>query len=90
MRGPEWSLIGIVDNRYFLWRLVMTTVVYLLEHTVKGLEDSTKMLGIYSTREEAENAINFLSNKPGFRDSLDDFLIDEYEIDKICWSSGFG
>ena len=48
------------------------------------------MLGIYSTREEAENAINFLSNKPGFRDSLDDFLIDEYEIDKICWSSGFG
>ena len=35
-------------------------------------------------------AINFLSNKPGFRDSLDDFLIDEYEIDKICWSSGFG
>tara|TARA_R110002073_G_scaffold310724_1_gene481533 strand:+ start:1659 stop:1931 length:273 start_codon:yes stop_codon:yes gene_type:complete len=90
VRGPEWSLIGIVDNRYFLWRLVMTTVVYLLEHTVKGLEDSTKMLGIYSTREEAENAINFLSNKPGFRDSLDDFLIDEYEIDKICWSSGFG
>ena len=66
------------------------TVVYLLEHTVKGLEDSTKMLGIYSTREEAENAINVLSNKPGFRDSLDDFLIDEYEIDKICWSSGFG
>ena len=90
MRGPEWSLIGIVDNRYFLWRFVMTTVVYLLEHTVKGLDDSTKMLGIYSTREEAENAINFLSNKPGFRDSLDDFLIDEYEIDKICWSSGFG
>lgn len=68
----------------------MTTVVYLLEHTVKGLDDSTKMLGVYSTREEAEKAINFLSNKLGFRDSLDDFLIDEYGIDKICWSSGFG
>ena len=62
----------------------MTTVVYLLEHTVKDLDDSTKMLGIYSTREEAEKAINFLSNKSGFRNSLDDFLIDEYEINKIC------
>ena len=68
----------------------MNTVVYHLEHTVKGLDDSTKMLGIYSTREEAEKAINFLSDKPGFRDSLDGFLIDEYEVDKICWSSGFG
>ena len=48
------------------------------------------MLGIYSTREEAEKAINFLSDKPGFRDSLDDFLIDEYEVNKICCSSGFG
>ena len=68
----------------------MTTVVYHLEHKVKGLDDSTKMLGIYSTREEAEKAINFLSDKPGFRYSLDDFLIDEYEVNKICWSSGFG
>jgi len=63
--------------------------VYLLEHTVKDLEDSTKMLGIYSTQEEAEKAIKFLSDKPGFRDSPDDFLIDEYEIDKISWSEGF-
>lgn len=68
----------------------MSTVVYLLEHTVKNLEDSTKMLGIYSTREEAEKAIKFLSDKSGFKDSLDDFLIDEYEVDKVCWSSGFG
>lgn len=63
--------------------------VYLLEHTVKDLEDSTKMLGIYSTQEEAEKAIKFLSDKPGFKDSPDDFLIDEYEIDKISWSEGF-
>ncbi|MGP5687138.1 DUF7336 domain-containing protein [Psychrobacter glacincola] len=63
--------------------------VYLLEHTVKDLEDSTKMLGIYSTQEEAEKAIKFLSDKPGFKDSPDDFLIDEYEVDKISWSEGF-
>ena len=41
----------------------MTTVVYHLEHTVKGLDDSTKMLGIYSTREEAENIERFLVNE---------------------------
>ena len=43
----------------------------------------------YSTKEKAEKAMENYKKLPGFKDFLDGFNIDEYEINKKCWSEGF-
>ncbi|HZK91157.1 MAG TPA: hypothetical protein VFC56_13510 [Stellaceae bacterium] len=40
-----------------------------------GREDHDKLLGVYSTREKAEEAPALLRGKPGFRDHPDGFDI---------------
>ena len=69
--------------------------VFLLEHTYEeGYEDieswETKTLGIFSSREEADQAIQFYKMQPGFKDHPDDcFNVDEYELNKKEWTAGF-
>ncbi len=65
--------------------------VFVLEH-VREDEDSqdVKLIGVFSIRVNAELAIEKLANSPGFRDCLDGFTIDEYVLDEIEWSEGFG
>lgn len=65
--------------------------VYLLEHSrIDGEEENYKTLGIFSSIEKAEAAIQLLKGKPGFKDYPDGFNIDRYEVDKIFWVDGFG
>lgn len=63
--------------------------VYLLEHAVDGLPERMKIIGIFKSKEDAENAVKTLSEKEGFEKTQNDFHIDEYEIGKINWSEGF-
>jgi hypothetical protein len=65
--------------------------VYLLEHVrdPDGDED-VKILGIYSTRDAAQEAIDRSLKLPGFRDHPDGFNIDEYTVDRDYWETGFG
>ena len=70
--------------------------VYLLEHSyVYGEEsdfDEAKTLGVYSTRELAEEARDRYAALPGFRDfPLDCFFIAEPTLDKDAagWEEGF-
>ena len=68
--------------------------VYILQHSYPigedGDYDETKLIGIYSSRESAEKAIQQYSTLPGFRDyPLDCFCIDQYELDKNHWTEGF-
>lgn len=65
---------------------------YLLQHVREGEsgEDDVKMIGVYSTRQRALEAIQRLSLKPGFRDFPDGFYIDEYPLDEDHWEDGFG
>jgi hypothetical protein len=51
--------------------------------------DDVKSIGIFSSRKLAEAAIDRVKVQAGFRDYLDDFLIDEKTIDKVCWTEGF-
>ena len=64
--------------------------VYLLEH-IYELEghDEVRTLGIYSSKEKAEEVILDYKKLPGFKDFLDGFCITEYEIDKKYWTEGF-
>ncbi|MDF2457320.1 MAG: uncharacterized protein K0R51_3313 [Cytophagaceae bacterium] len=64
--------------------------VFILQHSyeIDGY-DETKFIGVYSTKKEAEEAINRLKNKAGFYDRQDAFHIDKYELNKDHWTEGF-
>lgn len=65
-------------------------MVYLLEHVRKiDAYNELKTLGVYSSKEKAEEVILDYKKLPGFKDFLDGFCITEYEIDKKYWTEGF-
>jgi hypothetical protein len=77
--------------------------VFLLQHcrVDEFACDNIKVVGIYSSRQEAEGAVERLRSLPGFRDhphiidALSDeegsgFTIDDYWIDEDNWVEGFG
>ena len=70
--------------------------IYLLQHSHEieigaGVKaDETKVIGIYSSYENAERVKNRFKVKQGFnRFSEDCFYIDEYELDQDHWTEGF-
>ena len=68
--------------------------VYLLEHSyeqVKGDPETReiKSLGVFTSTEEAEEAIKFYKALPGFRDYPDGFFIDKCKLGQKEWVEGF-
>ena len=70
--------------------------VFLLWHTHEltddfGTHDEEKLIGVFSSAEIANDTIQKLKNPERFRDnSLDRFMIDEYEVDKPTnWTEVF-
>lgn len=69
--------------------------VYVLWHTHElkddyGSHDEIKMIGIFSTKEKAQRAIEQLKDQEGFRDyPVSCFEIDEQVVDRISWTEGF-
>lgn len=66
-------------------------MVYKLWHEFEvspGI-DSTRLIGIYSSRENAERALTRARNKPGFREHPDGFEISEALVDRDGWIEGF-
>ena len=69
----------------------MSTVFLLWHFRQTGDGDSNdKLIGVYSSRERAEAAIERKLLFPGFRDHPEAFTIDPYTVDKDSWSEGFG
>lgn len=65
--------------------------VYLLTHFRNEEElDGFKTIGLFSPAEKADEAIERLKSKPGFRDYPESFNVGGYEIDKVFWMEGFG
>ena len=65
--------------------------VFVLQHSYGDeSHEDTKLVGVYSSHEEAESAIKRRLEYPGFQDHPDGFSIDEYELNKDAWSEGFG
>ncbi len=66
--------------------------VFILHHSyessITGGEE-TKLIGAYSSKENAQKAIERLSKQPGFKDLPEHFSIDEYIIDQDNWTEGF-
>ncbi len=66
--------------------------VFILQHSYESsdtVEEETKFIGVYSSKDKAEEAIARLTKQPRFRDLPDYFSIGEYEIDQDDWCEGF-
>ena len=65
---------------------------YLLAHEVefKDHTEDVRVIGIYSSREAAQRALDLAVTLPGFREHPTGFTIDEYHLDRISgWSQGY-
>jgi hypothetical protein len=65
--------------------------VYVLQHThsADGEAEDVKLIGVYSSRENAQAAITRLGLAPGFSEAPGGFLIDEYQVDKDQLVEGY-
>jgi hypothetical protein len=65
--------------------------VFVLQHVrEEGGSEDVKLLGVYSSRHSADDAVARLKHRPGFRDFPEGFHIDPYDLDVDHWSEGFG
>jgi hypothetical protein len=65
--------------------------VFVLQHVHEGengVED-VKFIGVYSSRDKAQEAVARLVRLPGFADAPDGFHIDEYRVDQDHWVEGY-
>jgi hypothetical protein len=68
----------------------MNPVTYELWHDrYDGRQDHDKLLGVYSGRAKAEEALALLRDKPGFRDHPEGFEILDGPLDQTSWLEGF-
>ena len=69
--------------------------IFYLEHNHEEIaengevSDNAKLLGLYSTKEKAELAIDNFITLPGYKDYPNDFHIDRYELNENCYVEGF-
>ena len=65
--------------------------VYLLWHVhdLGDGEEDEKLLGVYWTRDAAEARVEASSDKPGFVDHPEGFVIARHRINKDEWTEGF-
>jgi hypothetical protein len=65
-------------------------VVFVVEHVhLIADEEEVKLIGVYSTRDAAQKAIDRLKVQPGFRDTPTGFSVDEYTLDEDNWAEGY-
>ncbi len=65
--------------------------VFIVQHVhiFRSRLEDVKIIGIYSSEENAKNAATRLSEQPGFKENIDGFHIDAYELDKDHWQEGY-
>ena len=58
-------------------------------HTYDDGEEDVKLIGVYSTRENAEQAKEKAEKLPGFCDVPEGFSIDRFRLDEDHWTEGY-
>jgi hypothetical protein len=66
-------------------------LVFLLWHVheLPDGEEDAKLIGVYSTREKAEEARHRVASQPGFREHPDGFQVSDYRLDQDHWTEGY-
>ena len=67
----------------------MKVIVLHHAHRLAPDQEDIKLIGVYSSHEQARAAQNRISALPGFNDATDGFQFDEYEIDTDQWTEGY-
>lgn len=69
----------------------MVQEVYVLQHSyaLQNGCDETKLLGVFSSEDKAQQAIEMYRTLPGFCEHPQDFHLDKYLVDETCWTEGF-
>jgi len=63
---------------------------YVLHHEYEWCgRDESKLIGLYATKRDAEEAAALLKHQPGFCDWPDGFTIDKYHLNQTHWTEGF-
>jgi len=65
--------------------------VWIVSH-VREFEDGhedVKHIGVFTSRELAERALEKVKDQPGFRDCPEGFSVDEWRLNQIGWSEGY-
>lgn len=68
-------------------------IVYLLQHSYEKPQghDEIKTIGIFRSKEAAEEAISQLKDLSGFCEHpINCFQLNEYTLGKVWWAEGFG
>ena len=66
-------------------------VVFIVHHEYEFPEevDHARMIGIFHSENDALRAVDFLRNKPGFRNHRDGFSVGSYPLGEDHWKDGF-
>jgi len=68
----------------------MIPYVYIVEHSYENDDcEEAKLIGVFSTKEKAEQIVKQYKKLPGFKDFPDNFYINKYELDVSEWKEGF-
>jgi hypothetical protein len=68
-----------MNSAWLLWHI---------EDRDEETEDS-KLVGAYSSQEEANAAIARLKDKPGFAEQPDGWFMEEYRLNEDHWTGGY-
>lgn len=65
--------------------------VFVLQHVHQWEdgEEDVKMIGVYSTHEEADKAIERMKLLPGFDQAADNFSVGRYQLNVDHWTEGY-
>ena len=67
------------------------TEVFIVHHVIEleDYEDEVIFIGVFTTIEKAQAAIDKIQNEPGFRDFKDGFSLEPHVLNRIGWLEGF-
>ena len=67
--------------------------IFIVHHSYQldnaASSEETKLIGVYSSKLKAQQAIRRLRKQPGFKRLPTYFSIDEYWLDQVNWEDGF-
>jgi homoserine kinase type II len=67
----------------------LTVFVVQHVHVLDDESEEVKMIGVYSSRQKADEAVARLKSQPGFCHTPQGFAVSKYVIDRDHWPEGY-
>jgi hypothetical protein len=77
------------DNTPKMERFSMDVFLLWHVHEFPDGEEDAKLIGVYSTRQMAEEARKRVACQPGFREHPGGFQVSDYRLDRDHWTEGY-